>query len=176
MACLHVVAGYRTVPVELGRNYLSEDASQQLMPLNDFLDEFFVHPHDINGHVARIAYLAQHELLDQITDLKRDISIPDYCSLLLDDDTTSSDVIVNAWIGPVGTVSPLHHDPYHNLLAQISGTPSVMVIDETIHSRHVCVCATDVGSTRSGYKYVRLYNPCESHRLYPREGIMRNNR
>ena len=31
------------------------------------------------------------------------------------------DVLVNAWLGPIGTVSPLHHDPYYNLLAQVSG-------------------------------------------------------
>ena len=31
------------------------------------------------------------------------------------------DVITNAWFGPEGTVSPLHHDPYHNLFAQVVG-------------------------------------------------------
>ena len=57
------------------------------------------------------------------------------------------DVIINMWLGPSHTVSPLHHDPYHNLLAQVHG-----------------------------YKYVRLYALEHSQALYPMTGRMYNNR
>lgn len=74
------------------------------------------------------AYLAQHELFDQIPALRRDIMTPDYCSLLLNDeesDASAASVATNAWFGPAGTISPLHNDPFHNLLAQVVGSKRV---------------------------------------------------
>ena len=54
------------------------------------------------------------------------------------DDSADGNVIVNAWFGPEGTVSPCHHDPYDNLLSQVVGS-----------------------------KYIRIYHPSESSNLYP---------
>lgn len=43
------------------------------------------------------------------------------CSDLREECSEQDDILIQGWFGPVGTVSPLHHDPYHNLLTQICG-------------------------------------------------------
>jgi len=194
------VLGHRTVPIETGVTYLSEDSGSCFITGEKFIRNYLlgegqhlptielkqepqteaqentctepsrrVKPRigktqspkplsdtvlseiDIEREMNRLplGYLAQHQLLEQIPELRRDLVTPDYCALLLDVDeeqdevdTVGSDsegqkdqsknrsgvphgadeVLVNAWLGPVGTVSPLHHDPYYNLLAQTAGT------------------------------------------------------
>jgi lysine-specific demethylase 8 len=157
-----IVASERTMPIELGSSYLSNNSSMKLMTLREFVLSY-IFCQD-NG----IGYLAQHNLFDQIPQLKKDFYIPDQCSFLLEKDEGKvllwcclseqsassssfsfiecSDVLIQSWFGPIGTVSPLHYDAYHNILAQVVG-----------------------------YKFIRLYHPEYSSKIQPMDGKLKNN-
>ncbi|PUU74871.1 hypothetical protein B9Z19DRAFT_997553 [Tuber borchii] len=70
-------------------------------------------------------YLAQHSLFSQIPSLRADILTLDYCYTTpppAPPDLRMHSLegpIINAWFGPAGTVSPLHTDPYTNILCQV---------------------------------------------------------
>ena len=162
LAYLKRVAGHRTVPVEMGAHYLDDGFDERLMTLAEYL-EHHVQP-TVGGGGGEAgeavdevdarrrtppAYLAQHALFEQLPRLRDDIAVPDYCLLSLEDSDDCGDSEgeggggaaeprINAWLGPAGTVSPLHHDRYHNLLSQAVGS-----------------------------KYVRLYAPSLREALYP---------
>ncbi|KAL1832069.1 hypothetical protein ACET3Z_001720 [Daucus carota] len=125
---LKKVAGSRTVPVEVGKNYLSTEWKQELITFSEFLER--IQTNDSTSSVP--TYLAQHPLFDQIPELRKDIVVPDYCY------TGGGELRpINAWFGPAGTVTPLHHDPHHNILAQIVGKKYVRLYPASL-SEELC--------------------------------------
>ena len=154
--------GRRLLPVEIGRRYTDDDWRLDFMTFKDFLSDFMsTKGSSTSGsEKSNVAYLAQHDIFSQIPSLQRDVMIPDECYLETPDDYREPHNVAdrsmqvryldsiekNIWMGPAGTISPLHYDPYHNLLCQVVGT-----------------------------KYIRLYAPKETSKLYPRKSsIMRN--
>lgn len=115
---LRFVAGPgRVVPVEIGSDYRDDDWTQQIMPWDDFLEA--LHPgSNPQGTEARpMLYLAQHDLLKQFPRLRDDIIVPDYVYGSLESPAdfpgykppqNNDQLVVNAWLGPAGTVSPAH--------------------------------------------------------------------
>ncbi|KAA1077771.1 hypothetical protein PGT21_019423 [Puccinia graminis f. sp. tritici] len=124
---LKAVAGPgRVVPVEVGKTYAEEDWSQTIMGWEDFLNKM----HECNPD--KLVYLAQYNLFNQFPKLKDDIQLPEYvyCDLPPDDrpkPDVEDGVILNVWLGPAGTVSPAHVDPYYNCYAQVVGRKYVWV-------------------------------------------------
>lgn len=164
-------AGKRLVPIELGRSYVDAGWGQRIVPFREFLATHILstspsYPSLLSSSSSSspspsspssprpssssssTGYLAQHDLFAQIPALRRDIVVPDYCYTtppappenVARPHPAELDVpLLNAWFGPRGTISPLHTDSYANVLAQVVGA-----------------------------KYVRLYAPAETPRLYPR--------
>jgi lysine-specific demethylase 8 len=135
-----LVGRRRIVPIEIGSRYTDEEWSQKLVPFGAFLDQHIFGTSAPGDIEIQPAYLAQHNLLDQIPRLNRDIAVPDYALA-----ASEKEPIMNMWFGPADTISPAHTDPYHNLYAQVVG-----------------------------FKYIRLFSPSETSRLYLSEGIMSN--
>ncbi|ETN41214.1 uncharacterized protein HMPREF1541_03149 [Cyphellophora europaea CBS 101466] len=139
-------AGRRLVPIETGRSYVDEGWGQKIVQFRVFLEDYILAPDETRSEVG---YLAQHDLFRQIPSLYAAISTPDYCyfdapppeqgtplfskkpttacsishptflpGIEQEDDT---EIHTNIWFGPAWTISPLHHDPYHNILCQVVG-------------------------------------------------------
>lgn len=139
------LGGRRCVPVEIGETYTHVDWRQEIMPLRKFMYKY-LRP----SNPKEIGYLGQHNLFRQIPALQKDICTPDYCYTAPPESTPASRLGLppvplvdepqkNVWIGPKGTRTPLHTDPYHNIFCQVVG-----------------------------YKYVRLYPPEATESVYPR--------
>ncbi|KAH8889717.1 Clavaminate synthase-like protein [Thozetella sp. PMI_491] len=154
--------GRRLVPVEVGRSYVDEGWGQKILSFGELLRNYVDPVVSLSTDGSRLdtsntsaslpkdvetVYLAQHQLFNQLPQLRSDIQIPDLCYTSppkhpIDSSQDLPEVDepqLNAWFGPGGTITPLHTDPYHNLLVQVVGR-----------------------------KYVRLYGPWETTRMRTR--------
>lgn len=140
--------GRRLVPVEVGRAYTDSGWGQRIIPFAEFWSTF------MGADAAEKGYLAQHTLLSQVPALRDDIAIPDYCYTTppATGAPALEEPLIHAWLGPRGTVSPLHTDPYANMLAQVVGSKYVRVYapGERVFPRGVEAGGVDMGNTSRG--------------------------
>ncbi|THV07959.1 Clavaminate synthase-like protein [Dendrothele bispora CBS 962.96] len=138
---LRAVAGpARIVPVEVGEDYRTDDWSQRLISWDKFLSSL-----RLKGQIPvdqkDVLYLAQHNLFTQFPKLKEDIIVPDYVYACLSatpdypdyqPPTNDEQLVLNGWLGPQGTISPAHTDPYYNIFVQVVGRKSVWLAPPTL--------------------------------------------
>lgn len=116
----------RVVPIEIGKNYTNDEWSQDLVKFEDFFRRQFLDD-NFDPQTKRIEYLAQHNLFDQIPVLRNDIMTPEYCCMTNRQGDGEIDVDIKAWLGPKGTISPMHIDEKQNLLCQVFGSKSIIL-------------------------------------------------
>jgi len=131
LAYLDSCVGHRIVPVEVGAKVGSSGWREELMPLWCFLSAYlapscehcsrWLEPRE--RYEAGVAYLAQHELLEQCPALRGDVGVPDPWRKVLGKPTRT-----NVWLGTHGTVTPCHWDSYDNFLAQVQGTKRAVLL------------------------------------------------
>lgn len=100
-----------------------------------------------------VAYLAQHQLFLQLPQLRNDVLVPDHCYTAAprhptdpaQDQPELEAPLLNAWLGPPGTITPLHTDPYHNLLAQVVGRKYVRLYAPVDGSDVMCARGSEGG-------------------------------
>ena len=100
----------RVVPVEVGSDYRTDDWSQKIMGWDDFVTS-------LTQPSNEVLYMAQHSLFLQFPTMREDILVPDYvysCPNSSDSfpgykpPTNDEQLVLNAWLGPKGTISPAH--------------------------------------------------------------------
>ena len=111
----------RVVPVEKGLSYTDEAWGQGIVPWSDFLARI-----GWSSSACEPLYLAQHTLHTQFPWLAHDIILPDYVYACPPHPGyvayhEGMDPIQSVWIGPRGTDSPAHTDPYYNCYVQVVG-------------------------------------------------------
>jgi len=113
------------VDVELGRSY--NTGSRVSMKFGDYLEylsKVSEQEPDPQQQQEEVAYLAQNELFAGV---QSDIPTPHFCSDGSFNVGEGKLYHSMLWLGPRGTVSPLHYDPLDNLLMQVVGNKHILL-------------------------------------------------
>jgi hypothetical protein len=108
---LKEIVGDHIFAVEVGKNYVCREWKQELITFSQLLDRMTSIVCSSN-----LTYRAQHPWFEQLKELSEYMMVTECCYAGAGELQS-----LNAWFGPEETVAPLHHDPHHNILAQVLG-------------------------------------------------------
>lgn len=92
-------------------SYLAPSSSEAVFPLCQTA-----------ANHTNVAYLAQHQLFNQISELWDDVNLsPEICG-------KEGPTHINMWLGTGATRTPLHFDSYDNLFVQLVGAKYVRYV------------------------------------------------
>jgi len=87
---------------------------QQAMPFEEFLQ------HTLAPHGPPHYYLHKHSLEKQLPELRDDIVVPDHIR-------NFPTLLISLWMGPKGSITPIHHDFTDNFFVQVRGKKRVIL-------------------------------------------------
>jgi hypothetical protein len=124
--------------------------TEELMSIDTFFQNHLgpsvneiYHPLISDDQGGTIAYLAQHQLFNQLPGLLNDIVLPHAIG-------GSGPAQINAWIGTGGTRTPLHFDSYDNIFVQVVGAKYVRLYDYSEKNKLYVIRSNDVSYARQG--------------------------
>jgi hypothetical protein len=87
---------------------------QQAMPFSEFLG------HTLAPKGPPHFYLHKHSLEKQLPELRDDIVVPEHIQAF-------QTLLISLWMGPKGSITPIHHDFTDNFFVQVRGTKRVIL-------------------------------------------------
>lgn len=127
--------GHRVVPVECGGYGGSTSMREEFQTLRQVFQEMSdfnpegEHKQMKKEREKESVYLAQHPLLDYIPAMWNDIHVPHFITAAAKEKTKAD--VVNIWMGTPGSGSRLHYDTADNILVQVTGEKTVILISPT---------------------------------------------
>jgi len=140
----------RLVPIEHGFMFDGNSMREELMSIHDFFQQHLdvsssdlCHPFMQGDQSGRVAYLAQHQLFQQLPELIKDVVMPQIFN-------ERDPIQINAWIGTGGTRTPLHFDSYDNIFVQVVGAKYVRLYDYSETNKLYVIRSNDISYARQG--------------------------
>ncbi|VDK52694.1 unnamed protein product [Cylicostephanus goldi] len=160
---LHKILCHRVLPVEQGSKYTDSNWAQMLMTGSQFFTTCTLPVDEVRHTLFFCSHFIPFPHLERSPVSRSTSFVPSStCTSRGHFSSTFDEVDKNCWIGPGGTVSPLHTDPRENIFSQ---WPLKLWLTWLTTSPLNIV----------GRKFFRLVSPAESDKVYAfKDGLLTN--